>query len=69
MLPLVISSAMRPTQQNRDLILEILARVVVLLVDGQLLRQAKRHPARDDRDLVDRVGVRQLHRQQRVPAS
>ncbi len=30
------------------------------------MRQAERHAARDDRDLVDRVGVRQLHREQRV---
>ena len=67
MLPIVISSAMRPPQQDRDLILQILARVVVLLVDRQLLRQPERHAARDDRDLVDRIGVRQLHGEQRVP--
>ena len=53
-------------EQDRDLILEVLARVVVLLVDRQLHRQAERHPARDDRHLVNRIGVRQHHGEQRV---
>ena len=47
-------------------VVEIDARVVVLLVDGQLLRQAERHAARNDRDLVNRIRVRQQHREQRV---
>ena len=50
----------------RDLVHQVVARVVVLLVDRQLLREAERHAARDDRDLVDRIGVRQQHGQQRV---
>ena len=48
-------------EQDRDLIVQVVARVVVLLVDRQLLREAERHAARDDRDLVDRIGVRQQH--------
>ena len=48
-------------QQDRDAVVQVVARVVVLLVHRHLHRQAQRHPARDDRDLVDRVGVRQLH--------
>ena len=47
--------------------MQVLARVVVLVVLGQLHRHAERHPARDDRDLVNRIGVRQEHREQRVP--
>jgi hypothetical protein len=39
----------------------------VLLVDRQLHRQPERHAARDDCDLVDWIGVRQLDGQQRVP--
>ena len=53
-------------QQDRDLIVQVVARVVVLLVGRQLLRQAERHAARDDRHLVDRIGVRQQHGEQRV---
>src|SRR5262245_32729068 len=40
-------------EQNRNLIFEILARVIVLLVDRQLHRQTQRHASRNDRDLVD----------------
>ena len=54
-------------EQNRDLIVEVVARVVVLLVDRELLREAERHAAGNDRDLVDRVGVGQEHGDQRVP--
>ena len=53
-------------EQNRELILQVVARVVVLVVHRQLHRHAERHAARDDRDLVDRIGVRQQHREQRV---
>ena len=53
-------------EQDRDLIVQVVARVVVLLVGRQLLREAERHAARDDRHLVDRIGVRQQHREQRV---
>ena len=38
----------------------------MLLVDRQLLRQPERHAARDDRHLVNRVRVRQQHREQCV---
>jgi hypothetical protein len=41
----------------------------VLLVDRQHRRQTERHAARNDRDLVDRIRMRQHDRQQRVPDS
>src|SRR5581483_10722681 len=44
-------------EENRDLILQVGARVVVFLVGRELLREAERHAARDDRDLVNRIGV------------
>src|SRR5262249_10082550 len=53
-------------EQNRDLVVEVVARVVELVAFRQLHRDAERHAARDDRDLVDRIGVRQQHREQRV---
>ena len=62
----MISSAMRPPSRMAMLLVQVVARVVVLLVDRQLLRHAERHAARDDRDLVDRIGVRQQHGDQRV---
>jgi hypothetical protein len=39
----------------------------VPVVERDLLRQAERHAARDDRHLVDRVGVRDELRDERVP--
>ena len=53
-------------EQDRDLIVQIIPRVVVLVVDRQLHRDAERHAARDDRHLVNRIGVRQHHREQGV---
>ena len=44
--------------------LRLFARALVLLVDRQLQRHSERHTTRDDRDLVDRVGLRNLHPQQ-----
>jgi hypothetical protein len=38
----------------------------VLLLAGELLGDAQRHPARDDRDLVQGIGVGQEGGQQRV---
>ena len=55
-------------EQNRELILEVQPRVVVLVVHRQLHRHAERHAARDDRDLVHRIGVGQQHREKRVTA-
>ena len=54
----MISSAMRPPRRIAICVVEVVARVVVLLVGRQLLREAERHAARDDRDLVDRIRVR-----------
>ena len=53
-------------EQDGELIVQVVARVVVLLVGRQLLREPERHAARDDRDLVNRVRVRQQHREDRV---
>ena len=41
-------------------------RMAVAVRFGQLLRHAKRHAARDDRDLVHRIAFRHLHADQRV---
>ena len=43
---------------NGQLGFEIIARISVLIIDRQLHRDAQGHSARDDRNLVDRVGVR-----------
>ena len=69
--PLVIcrrnsSSAIAAAHQNRDLRFEELARVRVAIAFGQLHRDAQRPAARDDRDLVQRIGVRQQRRDDRV---
>ena len=64
--PLVSLFGEAAAEQDRDLIVQVVARVVVLVVFRQLHRDAERHAARDDRDLVDRIGVRQHHREQRV---
>src|SRR5207244_2992303 len=53
---------------DRDPALQLLLRVVVLLLGGQLLGEAERHASRDDRHLVERVAVRQQGGDQRVPA-
>src|SRR5579864_7501688 len=42
------------------------ARVVEFVLLGQLQRHAERHPAGNDRDLVDRIRVRQHRRDERV---
>src|SRR5262245_25195817 len=54
-------------QQDRDAVDQVVLRVVVLVVDRQLLRQAESAAARDDRDLVHRVGPRQHVGHERVP--
>src|SRR5215467_6500084 len=46
-------------QQDRDAIDQVVLRVVVLVVDRQLLGQTEGAAARDDRDLVHGVGTRQ----------
>ena len=48
--------------------LEVLLGVRVLVLGRQLHRDAERAAARDDRDLVERVGVRQDRRDERVAA-
>src|SRR5262245_1651794 len=53
-------------EENRNLIAQIVPRVVVLLVGRQLLREAERHAARDDRHLVNGIRKREEHREQRV---
>jgi len=46
------------THQHAELCLEEFLRVGVLVVDGQLHRDAQGHAARDDGDLVDGIGAR-----------
>ena len=53
--------------QDGDRRFEVLARIGVLVVDGELHGHAQRAAARDDRDLVQRVRVRRPERDQRVP--
>src|SRR2546426_3968561 len=48
-----------PAEQDRNTVDQVLLRVVVLVVNRELLRQAEGATARDDRHLVDRVGARQ----------
>ena len=55
-----------PAQEDRDPVDQVLLRVVVLVVEGQLLREAERAAARDDRDLVHRVGAWQEIGHERV---
>src|SRR6266571_5299049 len=55
------------THHDRERALEVLARVVVAVVDRELLRDSQRHAARNDGDLVDRVGVRHGVGRERVP--
>ena len=45
-------------QQDRDAVDQVVPRVVVLVVGGELLGEAQRAAARDDRDLVQRIGAR-----------
>src|SRR5581483_1735499 len=53
-------------EEDREVVLELLAAGGVAVVDRDLLREPERHAARDDRDLVDRVGARDELRDQRV---
>jgi hypothetical protein len=46
----------------------IFFRVIVRLVDRQLLRQAQRHAAQDDRHLMNRISVRKQHVSSAWPA-
>src|SRR2546425_9013306 len=46
-------------EQDGDAVGQVLPRVVVLVVQRELLGEAQRAPARDDGDLVDGVGARQ----------
>jgi len=48
-----------PAQKRRDVVQKLLARGQVLVLAGQAHRVAKRHPARQNADLMDRVGKRQ----------
>ncbi len=52
--------------QHGERAFEISLRVGVLIVDGQLHGQAERHAARNDRDLVQRIGARSHGRDQGV---
>src|SRR6266849_2667132 len=51
---------------HHDTVDQVLLRVVVLVVNRELLRQAEGATARDDRHLVDRVGARQNVGHERV---
>ena len=53
---------------DRDAVLELLARPVVLLLGGKLLGHAQGHAARDDRDLVQGIGVGKQGGEQGVAA-
>ena len=55
-----------PAHQDRHLRLEVVGGVRVPIGLGQLHRHAERAAARDDRHLVQRVGVRQQRRDHRV---
>ena len=52
------------THQDGELRLEIFLVIAVLVVDRKLHRQAQRHAARDDRDLMERIGERSQRRHQ-----
>src|SRR5947209_1259191 len=54
------------TEQDGDAIDQVLPRIVVLVVQRQLLGEAERAAARDDRHLVDRIRARQEVGDQRV---
>src|SRR5262245_47987251 len=56
------------THHDGDLRLEILLGVVMLVINWKLHCDTERHAARNDRDLVHRVGVWQLGSDQRVSA-
>src|SRR5882762_9320464 len=56
-----------PAQEDRDSVGQVLLRVVVLVVERQLLREPERTAAWDDRDLVHRVRARQEIGHERVP--
>ena len=62
----VSSSLTRPPIRTAIIDFEVLARVGVLVVDRELHGHAQRAAARDDRHLVERVGVGDLERDQRV---
>ena len=53
--------------QNRERALEISLRVGVLVIDRELHGQAQGHAARDNGDLVQRIGAGSHGRHQRVP--
>ena len=57
-----------PAEQHRELVDQLAARHEELVLGGQRERVPERAAARDDRDLVHRVGVGQRVRDQRVPA-
>src|SRR6185369_9096460 len=52
----------------RDLTFQVIARVRVTIRFRQLHRHAERHPARDDRDFVNRVRVWDFYSYKRVAA-
>ena len=54
-----ISSAMRPAIRMASCASQVVLVVGVLVVDRQLHGHAQRHAARDDRDFVQRIGIRQ----------
>src|SRR5581483_4154383 len=55
-----------PAEEDGELAEEVLARVGVAVVERHLLREPEGHAARDDRDLVHRVGVRDELRDERM---
>ena len=68
MVPRNSSSASAAAHHDRQPRLQILARVGVLIVDRQLHGDAQRHAARNDRHLVQRIGVLAERRHQGVAA-
>ena len=56
-----------PAQGTDDARPQVVLAVVEAVVDGALDRDAKRHPARDDGHLLDRVCAGHQQPQQRVP--
>ncbi|MCG3119772.1 MAG: hypothetical protein ALAOOOJD_02284 [bacterium] len=56
-----------PAHQMRQERVAIIARVIVLLINGQRRRQAQRAPARNDGDFVHRIRAGRKLRHQRMP--
>ena len=64
--PKTIALGRPAAEEHRHVVDELLARLEVAVLLGQVQRVAQRPAARDDRDLVDRVDARQQLGAQRV---